>query len=172
MSLAIMRDDIQEHPQHKWLVVCPLILINNAWLVDAKDFVPELATISCHATTKAKRIKAINSEANIYVTNTESFVNYMEYFKAVGFHGCIVDESSNMKSPKSDISKALIDFSYMVDRFYILSGTPAPNGEYEYFTQMRSIDYYSMPASYSQFKQHYFVDISYTQFEKISAAAR
>lgn len=168
LSLAIMNDDLQRHPDHKWLVVCPLILIENAWLEDAKHFVPSLNVVNCHAGTKDKRIKAIDSEAQIYLTNIESFASYKEYFEAKGFYGCIVDESSVMKSPKSKQSKALVDFSDNMKRFYLLSGTPAPNGEWEYFMQLRAIDYYSMPSSYTQFKEHYFVNVSYNpQYEKL-----
>lgn len=168
LSLAIMHDDLVVNPTHKWLVVCPLILIDNAWIPDAKQFIPDIKVVNCHASTKAKRISLINSDAQIYITNTESFVAYREYFDKVGFTGCIVDESSDMKSPKSKQSKELVDFAQTVKRFYLLSGTPAPNGEWEYFMQLRAIDYYSMPSSYSKFKEKYFVNLSYNpQYEKL-----
>ena len=172
LSLSIIYDDLQRHPDHKWLVVCPLILIENAWLPDAAEFIPDVKVVNCHASTKAKRLAAINSDAQVYVTNTESFVTYREYFEAVGFEGCFVDESSSMKSNKSKQSKALVEFAHTLKRFYLLSGTPAPNGEWEYFMQLRAIDYYSMPSSYTQFKEHYFVNTSYNpQFEKLMLRA-
>lgn len=168
LSLAIINDDLQRHPGHKWLIVCPLILIENAWLCDAKQFLPDVKVVNCHAPTKAKRIKALGTEAQIYVTNVESFVSYREYFDVMGFEGCIVDESSVMKSNKSKQSAALVDFAHTLKRFYLLSGTPAPNGEWEYFMQLRAIDYYSMPSSYSQFKEHYFINTSYNaKYEKL-----
>lgn len=172
LSLSIMYDDLQRHPDHKWLVVCPLILIENAWLPDAHEFMPDVKIVSCHAPTKEKRLglirRASTDGTQIFVTNIESFVAYKEYFEKVGFEGCFVDESSVMKSPKSKQSKALVEFAQGMKRFYLLSGTPAPNGEYEYFMQMRAIDYYSMPSSYSKFKEHYFVNTSYNpQFEKL-----
>lgn len=168
LSLSIMHDDLVANPHHKWLVVCPLILIDNAWIADAARFVPELKVVSCHAPTKAKRIAMINSDAQIYVTNTESFVAYREYFDKVGFTGCFVDESSDMKSAKSKQSKELVDFAQTVKRFYLLSGTPAPNGEWEYFMQLRAIDYYSMPSSYTKFKEKFFINMSYNpQYEKL-----
>jgi SNF2 family DNA or RNA helicase len=172
LSLAIINDDLQRHPEHKWLVVCPLILIENAWLPDAKEFIPDVKIISCHAPTKAKRIglisRAAADDTQIFVTNIESFVAYREYFDKVGFTGCIVDESSVMKSNKSQQSKELVDFAHTLERFYLLSGTPAPNGEWEYFMQLRAIDYYSMPSSYTKFKEHYFINTSYNpQFEKL-----
>lgn len=166
LSLAIIYDDLKKNPQHKWLIVCPLILIENAWLEDAATFTPNIKIVNCHAATKAKRLKAIESDAQIYVTNTESFATYREYFK--GFYGCIVDESSDMKSPKSKQSKTLVEFAHTVKRFYLLSGSPAPNGEWEYFMQLRAIDYYSMPSSYTKFKEYYFVNTSFNpQYEKL-----
>lgn len=169
LSLAIMYDDIVANPSHKWLVVCPLILIDNAWLPDAAEFVPEIATISCHATTPVKRLERLATPASIYVTNTESFVKYREHFDKMGFTGCIIDESSDMKSPKSKVSKELVDFAQTLERFYLLSGTPAPNGEQEYYMQLKAVDFYGVQASYTQFKEYYFVNMSYNpQYEKLA----
>lgn len=169
LSLAIMYDDIVDNPSHKWLVVCPLILIENAWIPDAAEFIPEIKIVSCHASTPAKRIERINSDANIYVTNTESFVKYREHFDKLHLTGCIIDESSDMKSPKSKVSKELVDFAQTLKRFYLLSGTPAPNGEQEYYMQLKAVDYYGIQQSYTQFKEHYFVNMSYNpQFEKLA----
>lgn len=169
LSLSIIYDDVTANPSHKWLVVCPLILIDNAWIPDAAQFVPEIRTISCHASTPAKRLERLATEANIYVTNTESFVKYREHFDKMGFTGCIVDESSDMKSPKSKVSKELVDFAQTVKRFYLLSGTPAPNGEQEYYMQLKAVDFYGIHASYTQFKEYYFVNMSYNpQYEKLA----
>lgn len=169
LSLSIMYDDIVANPTHKWLVVCPLILIENAWIPDAAEFIPEIKIVSCHAATPAKRLERINSEASIYVTNTESFVKYREHFDKLRLTGCIIDESSDMKSPKSKVSKELVDFAQTLERFYLLSGTPAPNGEQEYYMQLRAVDYYGIQQSYSQFKEHYFVNMSYNpQYEKLA----
>lgn len=161
LSLSIIYDDLRGYPSHKWLVVCPLILIENAWLADAKEFFPDIKTLSLHATTPKKRAEKMTQEASIYITNVESFAKYKEDFEKMGFHGCIVDESSTMKSYKSKTSEALVDFAQKMKRFYLLSGTPAPNGEWEYYMQLKAIDYYGMPQSYSQFEQYYFVDTSF-----------
>lgn len=167
LSLSIMLDDLRKHPEHKWLVICPLILIENAWLEDAAKFVPDIKVVNCHAATKAKRLKAIQSNAQIYVTNTESFATYKEYFDQIKFEGCFVDESSDMKSYKSKQSKAIVEFAHTVRRFYLLSGTPAPNGEWEYYMQLRAIDYYCVHPSWTQFKEYYFVDVSFSQYEQL-----
>lgn len=167
LSLSIMLDDLTKYPSHKWLVICPLILIENAWIADAARFTPDIKVVNCHGATKAKRLKAINSDAQIYVTNTESFATYKEYFDQVGFAGCIVDESSDLKSYKSKQSQAIVEFAHTVKRFYLLSGSPAPNGEWEYYMQLKAIDFYSVPPSWTQFKEHYFVDVSFSQYEQL-----
>lgn len=171
LSLAIINDDLQEHPEHKWLIICPLILIENAWMLDASQFMPDIRIVNCHAATKAKRLKAIEEEANVYVTNIESFAAYQEYFEAKGFHGCIVDESSVLKSYKSKQSKAVVSFAQTVQRMYLLSGTPAPNGLWEYYSQLKAIDQYCVPASWTRFKEHFFIDVSFSQFEQLQLRA-
>ena len=169
LSLAIIYDDLQKHPNHKWLVVCPLILIDNAWMEDAATFIPEIPIVSCHASTPKKRLERIATPASIYVTNTESFVKYREHFDKMGFEGCIIDESSDMKSPKSKVSKELVDFAQTVNRFYLLSGTPAPNGEQEYYMQLKAVDFFGVPSSYTQFKEYFFVNMSFNpQYEKLA----
>lgn len=169
LSLAIMHDDLVAHPNNKWLVVCPLILIDNAWLEDASRFTPDIAMVSCHAATPQKRRDAFKSSAEVFVTNTESFASYADNIKEIGFAGCIVDESSCMKSNKSKISEALVDFAQTVNRFYLLSGTPAANGEWEYYMQLRALDFYGIQQSYTQFKQRYFVNLSFNpQYEKLT----
>lgn len=168
LSLSIIYDDLQSNPHHKWLVVCPLILIDNAWLEDAKTFFPDIKTVSCHATTPKKRAEKLAQSASIYITNVESFAKYQEDFEKMGFHGCIVDESSTMKSHKSKASNALVDFAQKMKRFYLLSGTPAPNGEWEYYMQLKAIDFYGMHQSYTQFKEYYFIDMSHnSNYEKL-----
>jgi superfamily II DNA or RNA helicase len=168
MSLAIINDDIQKHPDHKWLILCPLILIENAWIPDAKEFFPNLSVVSCHASTKLKRLKQMEQDANVYVMNIEAFVKFREYFDKKHIHGCFVDESSTMKSHSSSFSKEIVDYAQTLKRFYLLSGTPAPNGEWEYYMQLKAVDFYSVPSSFTQFKERYFSNVSFNpQFEKL-----
>jgi len=186
MSLSIIHDSLIENPKRKWLVVCPLILIQNAWLEDAAKFFPGMKVQNLHASTQAKRYLAMEQQAHVYLTNTESFVNWIdEILRYHTFYGCFVDESSDMKSHKSQVSvgvhisenkkkhicavdkTGLVDFAQMVQRFYLLSGSPAPNGEWEYYSQLRSIDYFGWHQSYTQFKEYYFMDVSFNDFEDL-----
>ena len=168
-SLAIINDDLKKNPKHKWLIICPLTLIENAWIPDMKKFVPGISYINCHATTKARRLEKLKDKsASIYITNTESFASYKEYFDLFNFDGIILDESSCLKSPKTKQTKAILEAAWSVKKFYQLSGRPAPNCEVEYYSQIRAVDYYGVHQSLTRFKQEYFVDTSFnSNFEKL-----
>lgn len=168
MSLKIINDDIEKNPSHKWLIICPLVLINNAWIEDAKQFFPSMNIVSLHASTKEKRLKQFKLNANVYIQNIESFVNWQDEIEKLNIHAVFVDESSVMKSATSKQSKALVEYSQKVKRWYLLSGTPAVNGEHEYYMQLKSIDKHIVPSSYTAFKTRYFNNASYNpQFEKL-----
>ena len=160
LSISIIRDDLLKNPTHKWLVVCPLILIENAWVEDLKKFLPSLKYTVLHGANKAERLAKFKQQSNLYIINTEAFSSYYDNIKSINFAGCFIDESSDMKSHSSKISKALVDYSQIVPRFYLLSGVPAPNGEWEYYMQIRAVDFYGMPSSYTQFQNKFFVNVS------------
>jgi len=168
MSLKIIEEDIKKNPTHRWLVLCPLILIENAWLEDLKFF-PNIKTVVLHDKDKRKRIEQFGKSANLYIGNIESFIGYNEYYNRLKIHGCFVDESSHLKSYKAKFSKAAVEFAHTISRWYLLSGTPAPNCEDEYYMQLQSVDMYSLPQSRTKFKEHFFVNNSYNpQYEKLA----
>lgn len=168
MGLQIIVDDIEKNPSHKWLILCPLILIENAWLPDAKTFFPNLNIISLHATTKKERLELFKQDAQVYVSNIESFISYKEHISNLNVHGCFVDESSTMKSHKSLFSKAAVEFAQTVKKWYLLSGVPAPNSDAEYYKQIQSVDFYGIQDSWAKFKLYFFNNVSYNpMYEKL-----
>jgi superfamily II DNA or RNA helicase len=168
MSLKIIEEDLKKHPGHQWLILCPLILIDNAWVSDATQFFPNLKLVVLHDKTKRKRQEKFGLNADVYIGNIESFVDYKEFYDRLKIEGCFLDESSKMKSPKAAFSKAAVEYAHTLNRWYLLSGTPAPNCEVEYYTQLQSIDFYGVHQSRSQFKDHFFDNTSYNpQFEKL-----
>jgi SNF2 family DNA or RNA helicase len=168
MSLQIIQDDVRRNPHHKWVVLCPLILIENAWLPDAAAMFPELKIVSTHAATKKKRLDLFKQKANVYLCNIESFVTYRPQIEALKAYGCFVDESSTMKSNSSKFGKEAVEYAYNVHKWYLLSGTPAPNGEWEYYRQLQSIDFFGIHQSYAQFSSYFFDNISRNpQYQKL-----
>ena len=133
------------------LVVCPLSIIEDVWLADCKKFTPYMSIISLHDTNPAKRLKALDAEHDIYVANYETLKSLYTTIVDKKFGTIIVDESSVMKNPKSQITRALLSFagitfrnspyqtSNIIPHRYVGSGTPAPNNEDEYWAQAKFI---------------------------------
>ena len=121
------------------VIVCPASVVENAWISDAKNF-PQLKVVNGRANGRSKRKALIDGEYDIIVYNFESFRLHVADFAKRGIRRLIIDESSYLKNPDSQQTKACIALADFCDEVYLLSGTPAPNGEHEYYGQLRCID--------------------------------
>ena len=155
MALKIMYNALKRNDAKRCLVVCQSSIIPT-WVEDAKRY-PELVLTTFYGKDKWE---AIHKPAHIIIWSMEQVLDNLELLKAAKFDLCFVDESSKMKNHKSKISGALLELSKTIPRWYLLSGTPAPNNESEYYVQMQSIDPYCFPTARSRFKERYFNDKS------------
>ena len=136
------------------LVVCPLSIIDAAWIEDCKKFTPFLSIVSLHAKSPATRKQRLAEKHDIYVANFETFKSLFKEIQKKRFKVLIVDESSKMKDPRSQITRSLLAMAgvktrgkdgktfvpdWIVPNRYVLSGTPAPNDESEYWSQIKFI---------------------------------
>jgi len=55
------------------LVVCPLSIIEAAWIEDCKKFTPHLDIVSLWSKKSAERTKRLQEQHDIYVCNYETF---------------------------------------------------------------------------------------------------
>jgi len=156
----------------KTLVVCPLSIIENAWMEDAEKFYPEfniqnlwnLARKKNTKGGKARYAKGLK-ECDIGVINFDRFRTMQKDLSSAGFEMLIVDESSKCKSPKSIITKSLIKYADTVPYVYLFSGTPAPNSELEYYSQIRMLDQRLLSKSFYSFRNGYFLQSGYGGFK-------
>ncbi len=133
------------------LVACPLSIIDSAWLADGRPFTPKLSIVSLWAKSPSERRRRLQQDHDIYVVNVEGLKMLYADIVAKDLGVLIVDESSKMKNPRSQITKALLSLAgvsfrgstFRCDRpipnRYCLSGTPAPNDESEYWAQIKFI---------------------------------
>jgi len=135
------------------LVVCPLSIIESAWIEDCRKFTPQLSIVNLWDKKPANRKKKLAEDYDIYVANYETFKKLYDGIVAKDFAVLIVDESSKMKSPVSGITKSLLSLAGIgpaaskkyptrkkpVPYRYVLSGTPAPNDELEYWAQIKFV---------------------------------
>lgn len=149
-SLAIIRDKPM-----KTLVVCPRAIIHDAWMKDAKHF-PQLRVVACRG-SKAERSAIIKSNYNVIVMTPQTFKGHGAELHAAGIKRLFVDESSMLKNPKSQQTQSIVAFAGMMNSVYLLSGTPAPNGEHEYWAQLRCIFPERTSANFYRWADNWFV---------------
>ena len=124
----------------KSLVLCPLSVIETAWIDDCRKFYPKRKIINVWGNSKAERLKHLNTEADVYVMNYDSFKILRNEIRKANFDCIAVDESSVMKNLKSQITSMLLDIANIIPHRFVLSGCPTPNRFDEIFPQMKFVN--------------------------------
>lgn len=124
------------------LVVAPLRVAENVWSAEAKkwDHLRHLR-IAKILGTKSERIQALNTDADIYVINRENTKWLVDYYqKDWPFDMLVLDELSSFKSHRAKRFKALRKVRPLCQRVVGLTGTPAPNGLLDLWSQVYLLD--------------------------------
>lgn len=139
----------------KTLVLCPLSVIETAWIDDCNKFYPNLSIVNVWGKSKQHRLDMLNKKSNVYVMNYESFKILINDIRKCNFECIIVDESSVMKNMSSKITIALLEVANSIPHRFVLSGCPTPNHNSEIFPQIKFVDgdvfgnnYYGFLAKY------------------------
>lgn len=123
----------------KTLVLCPLSVIETAWIDDCHKFYPDLKIVNCWGENRKQRYKALGTNSDVYVMNYESFKILKNEIDKMNFECMIVDESSAMKNMTAQITSEILSMIDIIPRRYVLSGTPNPNSNLELFPQMKFV---------------------------------
>ena len=127
----------------KVLVIAPKSVALNTWSGETAkwDHLKKLR-ISVAMGTAAQRTKAIERDADIYVTNRDNVKWIVDYFKKEPwpFDTVVLDESSSFKNPSSQRFKALRKIRPQLRRVIELTGTPSPNGLMDLWPQIWLLD--------------------------------
>ena len=108
--------------------------------------------------SQAKRIRALNTPADLYIINRENVCWLVDYYRnSWPFDMVVVDESSSFKSHSAKRFKALAGVSEKIDRMVELTGTPSPNGLEDLWSQVYLLDGGErLGKRYTQFRERYF----------------
>lgn len=139
----------------KTLVICPLSVIETAWIDDCHKFYPSKKIVNCWSNSRKGRIDALNSDADIYVMNYESYKILRYQILKAGFDCMIVDESSCMKNMGSQITSMILEMIYVIPHRFVLSGCPTPNRFDEIFPQMKFVNNEIFGNNYQGFLARY-----------------
>lgn len=127
------------------LVIAPLRVAEDTWSRESEkwDHLRHLR-ISKILGTAVQRRAALAAEADIYIINRENVVWLCEELAGNGdgwsFDAVVIDELSSFKSPRAQRFKALRKYIVRSSRVIGLTGTPAPNGLIDLWSQIYLLD--------------------------------
>lgn len=124
--------------KHPVLIIAPLRVAHLVWPAEVAKWLnfADLTVVVLHGKDKELML---DSDADIFVINPEG-LEWLFGHKTLKFSGLVIDESTKFKSWKAQRTKRL---KAELNRFafrWILTGTPAPNGIGDLFSQIFMID--------------------------------
>lgn len=143
----------------KVLVIAPKKVAEGTWTKEKDKWDhTRMLRVSQVLGSQAKRIRALNTPADIYIINQENVAWLVDYYRnAWPFDMVVVDESSSFKSHKSKRFKALASMGGHIGRMVELTGTPSPNGLNDLWSQVFLLDGGErLGKRYTQFRERYF----------------
>lgn len=146
ISLTAIKDLMyDEFAVQKTLVIAPLRVARDVWPQEkdlwshTRDLRMSVMIGGCK-----DRVRALNTDADIYVINRENvkwLADYMERHHTPWPFDCVViDEISSFKNYKSQRYKALRKVRPFIKRIWGLTGTPASNGLLDLWGEVAIID--------------------------------
>jgi SNF2 family DNA or RNA helicase len=139
-GIDILMNDMLE--VDRVLVIAPKRVAESVWEEEAKkwEHLRHLKFAKILG-TEAQRLTALRSKADIYLINRENVAWLVGFYGSkFPFDMVVIDELSSFKSAKSIRFKALRRVRPQVKRVIGLTGTPAPNGMIDLWSQMYLLD--------------------------------
>ena len=126
----------------KVLVIAPKKVAESTWGKEKEKWDHlKLLRISVVLGSAQKRIRALNTPADIYIINRENVAWLVDYYRnSWPFDMVVVDEFSSFKNHQSQRFKALKSIRPRIKRIVGLTGTPAPNGLIDLWAQVYLLD--------------------------------
>ena len=141
------------------LVIAPKKVAEGTWTAEKDKWDhTQILRVSPVLGSLAKRIRDLNTPADIYIINRENVVWLVDYYRnSWPFDMVVVDESSSFKNHKSKRFRALAGIGGRIRRMVELTGTPSPNSLADLWAQVFLLDGGERLGSrYSQFRERYF----------------
>ena len=126
----------------KVLVIAPKKVAESTWRKESGkwDHLQHLR-LSLVMGSAAKRVRALNTSADVYVTTRDLVVWLVDHYRnAWPFDMVVIDELSSFKNPQAKRFKALSLVRGHITRIVGLTGTPAPNGLLDLWAQVWLLD--------------------------------
>lgn len=142
------------------LVIAPKKVAEATWSKEAEKWGHlKHLRISKILGAESKRIRAVNTPADVYVINRENVPWLVDHYRNDWkFDMVVVDELSSFKSHKAKRFKCLTWVRPHIKKFVGLTGTPAPNGIMDLWAQVYLLDGGErLGKTITAYRQAYFV---------------
>lgn len=144
------------------LVVTPLRPMFSTWPaeIDQWEDFRHLKYQICHG-----KNKTIDPDVDLHIVNPEGLQSFIKQRAARDIGFLIVDESSKFKNFRAKRTKLLKTYAKRVNKRLIMTGTPAPNGYLDLWSQLHIADKgATLGTRYTQFRDTYFKPEDYNQW--------
>lgn len=144
---------------NKVLIIAPKKVSESTWTKEKEKWDHlKLLRISLILGSQSKRIRALNTPADIYVINRENVQWLVDYYRNQWpFDMVVIDELSSFKNHNAKRFKALKNIRPHIKRIVGLTGTPAPNGLLDLWAQIYLLDQGErLGKSFHGFRERYF----------------
>mgnify|MGYP003646394259 CR=1 FL=1 len=152
ITLTAMYDMLYEGHVKRFLVVAPLRVATSVWPVEQPKWAPFMR-MAVAVGTPAQRLAALNSSAQVVVTNYDSLQWLAQ--QTLDFDGVVFDELTRLKNPSGARFKALAKVLDCKVRWG-LTGSFTSNGLEDVFGQCKMISKALLGRSKGAFQQQYF----------------
>lgn len=143
----------------KVLIIAPKKVAEGTWTKEKDKWDhTKILRVSQVLGSQVKRIRALNTPADLYIINRENVCWLVNYYRnSWPFDMVVIDESSSFKSHSAKRFKALASVSPRIDRLVELTGTPSPNGLDDLWAQIYLLDGGErLGKRYTHFRERYF----------------
>ena len=154
ITLTAISDMIFDNIATRWLVIAPLRVATSVWPQERAKWA-EYHTLAVAVGTPAQRKAALDSDANIIVTNYDN-LQWLAEQDLSTFDGVVFDELTRLKNPSGARFKALAKVLDCPIRWG-LTGSFTSNGLEDVFGQCKIVDEKLLGRAKGAFLQQYFV---------------
>lgn len=167
-TLTAVSDLVDSLAVERVLIVAPLRVANTVWRQESENWrhLRHLKVQVCTGSER-NRIAQLSRTADVYVINRENIKWLVDFYKNKWpFDMVVIDESSSFKSPKSQRFKALKSVLHLTNYAVLLTGTPAPNGLLDLWSQVYLIDFgQSLGRTMTNYKKRFFEATGYMGYK-------
>lgn len=173
ISLYVIKNLKQHQHACGVLMIAPIRVMYSVWQqeIDKWDDFNALSMTRLHGATKS----TLWDKHDIYVINPEGLpwlkdelLNGLSDGKSLPFDVLWIDESTKFKNPSSKRFKILATMLPLFKRRHIMTGTPAPRGYINLWSQIFLLDNgLSLGSSFYKFRNRYFFNLAWNKYSWI-----